>query len=133
MASSTGDLNTPHPVAALRSWRTLRQLRRSWYILYFQLPWIPEAQMRSGGAATLKRILQGDPDRPEMFSPEDIQDYDAAHLQPGALTAALNFYRAAFRRGPAHFAGPGPIDVPTIVLWGRCRPLSRVLAGRAAT
>ena len=53
------------------------------------------------------------------FSPEDIEDYVHAQLQPGALTGALNWYRAAVRGGGGRFAGsPRPIEVPTLVLWG---------------
>ena len=112
-------LNTPHPVAFLRGLRTLRQLRRSWYIFYFQLPWIPEALLRRGRAATLVHVLRTDPQQAGAFSADDIEDYVQAQLQPGALTGALNCYRAAVRRGAARFAGPTPpIDVPTLVLWG---------------
>jgi pimeloyl-ACP methyl ester carboxylesterase len=35
-------LNAPHPVRFLKGLRSPRQLRRSWYILAFQLPWLPE-------------------------------------------------------------------------------------------
>jgi pimeloyl-ACP methyl ester carboxylesterase len=112
-------LNTPHPVAFLRGLSTLRQLRRSWYILYFQLPWLPEVLVGWGRAATLVKILRRDPQRADAFSPEDLEDYVQAQLQPGALTGALNIYRAAFRGGARRFAGPPmPIDVPTLVLWG---------------
>ncbi len=112
-------LNTPHPVTYLRRVRTLDQLLRSWYIFYFQLPWIPEWQLRLGNAATLRNILHRDPERPEAFSPEEVEYDVEAQLQPGALTGALNCYRAAFRTGVANFRGtPVRVDVPTLVLWG---------------
>jgi pimeloyl-ACP methyl ester carboxylesterase len=112
-------LNSPHPVAMLRGLRRLKQIRKSWYIFYFQLPWLPEALLRRGHGRTLVNILHGDPRRQDAFSPADVEYYVRAHLQPGALTGALNCYRAAVRGGPAAFAGNrGRIDVPTLVLWG---------------
>ncbi|MHB8503274.1 MAG: alpha/beta fold hydrolase, partial [Candidatus Acidiferrales bacterium] len=37
-------LNVPHPSVMLRYLKTnRRQLRRSWYMFFFQLPWLPEA------------------------------------------------------------------------------------------
>jgi pimeloyl-ACP methyl ester carboxylesterase len=35
-------LNAPHPVRFLKGLGSPRQLRRSWYVLAFQLPWLPE-------------------------------------------------------------------------------------------
>lgn len=111
-------LNCPHPVAMLRGLRRLRQLRRSWYIFYFQLPWLPEVLLRRGRAATLVSILESDPERPGAFSRDEIEQYIEAHLQPGALRGALSCYRAAVRGGRRRFAGAGRVDVPTLVLWG---------------
>src|SRR4029078_8070568 len=63
--------------------------------------------------------LRTDPEREGAFLAEDIEDYVQAHLQPGALTGALNCYRAAFREGPWRVAGPArPLEIPTSVLWG---------------
>lgn len=112
-------LNSPHPVVMLRGLRRLRQIRKSWYIFYFQLPWMPEALLRRGHGGTLRGILRGDPVRKGAFSAADIDYYVTAHLQPGALRGALSCYRAAVRGGPAVFAGSrARIDVPTLVLWG---------------
>ena len=40
-------MNVPHPGVDLASGR-LRQLFRSWYILFFQLPMLPELLLRAG-------------------------------------------------------------------------------------
>ena len=60
-------LNSPHPKALLRDFQTLRQLRRSWYMFFFQLPALPEALLRRDGYAGLSRLLaralRGDPGR----------------------------------------------------------------------
>src|SRR5512147_1596019 len=40
-------MNVPHPAVMRRFlMRDLEQIRRSWYIFLFQLPWIPETGMR---------------------------------------------------------------------------------------
>ncbi|TAH38249.1 MAG: alpha/beta hydrolase [Planctomycetota bacterium] len=112
-------LNSPHPAAMARELRRLRQLRRSWYIFFFQLPWLPEAAIRWRGFARLRRLLRRDPVRPHAFTDEDIRLYVEALAQPGALTASLNYYRAAvrgmFRRRPK---GSSHVGVPALLIWG---------------
>ncbi len=92
-----------------------RQLRRSWYMFFFQLPWIPEAAFSAFhfrlGVRSLVRSS-----RPGTFSPDDLAQYRDAWSQPGALTAMINWYRAAFR-----FRSKFPdstVHVPTRILWG---------------
>ena len=51
-----------------RELRTLSQLRKSWYVFFFQLPWLPEAFLRAGNFARLRRMLAG-----AGFTPEDIR------------------------------------------------------------
>jgi pimeloyl-ACP methyl ester carboxylesterase/2-polyprenyl-6-methoxyphenol hydroxylase-like FAD-dependent oxidoreductase len=112
-------MNAPHPARfreALRSWP---QLRKSWYMFFFQLPWLPEALARAGNYAGLHRTLRADPVRPDAFDKEDIERYVAAAAQPGALTASINYYRALFRSGARQpGAAPPRIDTPTLVIWG---------------
>jgi pimeloyl-ACP methyl ester carboxylesterase len=135
-------LNAPHPAAYRRELRSPGQLLRSWYVLFFQLPGLPEAAIRAGDYAVLERILRRDPVRPGAFSDEDVAAYKAALDRPGALTAALNWYRANLRAGTSRRGGgrdradeavraDGRITVPTLVLWGmRDRYLSpRLLDG----
>jgi pimeloyl-ACP methyl ester carboxylesterase len=112
-------LNAPHParfVAGLRSWR---QLHKSWYMFFFQLPWLPEASLRAGCFASLRRSLRTEPNRSGAFTPADIEQYVAAAAQPGALTAAINYYRALFRQNPVQaLRSIRRIDAPTLVIWG---------------
>ncbi len=112
-------LNAPHPALMVRDLRRPGQLLRSWYIFLFQLPWLPEWSFRRGDFAALERVLRTDPVRPDAFSAEDIARYKQALGQPGALTAAINWYRAAFRRSPGRaLEGLRPIEEPTRVIWG---------------
>jgi pimeloyl-ACP methyl ester carboxylesterase len=112
-------LNAPHPAVFFRHPRTWRQLRKSWYIFFFQLPLLPEFCLRAGHYYFFDRAFRCEPVRPGTFTAQDIARYKEALDRPGALTAALNYYRAAFRqywRGlSTHFP---PIELPTLLLWG---------------
>jgi pimeloyl-ACP methyl ester carboxylesterase len=112
-------LNAPHPAAYYRElWRNPRQWLRSWYILLFQLPWLPEWMLRRGNYALLQRMLQGPVTRPGAFSDEDVERYRRALEQPGARTAIVNYYRALVRHGRGVPRTFPPIAAPTLVLWG---------------
>lgn len=112
-------LNAPHPAAFARELRTPGQMRRSWYMLFFQLPWLPEALFRARGSAVLERTLRSDPVRRGTFNDEDIRRYVRAFNQPGAPTATINYYRALARRDPREaMREPPTIDCPTLLIWG---------------
>src|SRR5467141_648916 len=111
-------LNVPHPSVMRKFMKTrLRQVLRSWYIFFFQLPWLPEAlfsafHFRVGSRSLLRSS------RPGTFSAEDLAQYHAAWSQPGALTGMINWYRALFR---TRVKFPDKIvRVPTRILWGQC-------------
>ncbi|WP_256841599.1 alpha/beta fold hydrolase [Ornithinimicrobium cryptoxanthini] len=119
-------LSTPHPEALGWAVRHGDQARRSWYILAFQLPVLPQvlgARMLRSGA--LQRWgVPGD----------DSQRYAARLGRPGALRGPVNWYRAAvrglFRRSRA---GGGDVTVPTTYVWGSQDPfLGRDAAERTA-
>jgi len=113
-------LNAPHPALFVRALRAPNQLLRSWYMFFFQLPWLPEWRMRCCHFASLEKLMRTTL-RPGAFSDEDIRRYREALAQPGALNAAINYYRAAFRRNPltTRFR---PIEMPTLVIWGEQDP-----------
>lgn len=114
-----GILNVPHPARLMRGLWSPRQLLRSWYIFFFQLPFLPERLFRAKNFAGLRRIMRREPQRPGTFSEEDISRYIEAHSQPGALTAMLNYYRAAIREGPwANRHRLRIIEQPVCVIWG---------------
>ena len=111
-------LNCPHPLAFSRTLRrSPAQLLRSWYMLLFQLPWVPEWMSSRAGYTALARTMRATA-RPGTFSDADLDTYRAAWSQPGALTAMLNWYRAALPalldRSPADVH----IEVPVLLLWG---------------
>ena len=65
-------LNVPHPVRMVQGLRTLRQIRKSWYMFFFQLPWLPEATLRARDYAYLRQTFRGTVRR-GAFNDEDIQ------------------------------------------------------------
>jgi epoxide hydrolase 4 len=123
-------LNAPHPVRFLNGLRSPRQLRRSWYILAFQLPWLPERLIAARDFQALRRALGRQPTRPGAFTAQDIDRYVAAAAQPGALRAAINYYRAAVRANlVAQVQTLRRVDAPTLIIWGdQDRYLGRALA-----
>jgi pimeloyl-ACP methyl ester carboxylesterase len=121
-------LNCPQGGVLLKHLRHNRQqMRRQWYMFFFQLPWLPEVVCRARNWRMLVNMLQRT-SRPGTFSPADQQLYREAWSQPGAFPAMLGWYRAMFQRRP-QAAPQRPIPVPTLLLWGaRDRFLGRELA-----
>ncbi len=110
-------LNAPHPVAFRRYLRGHpRQLLKSWYVFFFQIPWLPEASFRSRHWRLLSRALVTT-SRPGTFSEEALEPYRQAWSERGAITAMIHWYRAALRHRPEPPADPR-IRVPTRLLWG---------------
>ncbi len=110
-------LNVPHPSVMFKTLRTNpEQLFKSWYIFFFQLPWLPE-RMLTAGSARAAELLFKRTATPGAFSSEDIAAYRAAWQQPGAASGMLNWYRAVVQRRPAPADDPR-VHMPTLILWG---------------
>jgi len=113
-------LNCPHPaVFAENLLRNPRQLLRSWYMFFFQLPAVPEMAFSSFHYAALKRSFRGWAINKEAFTDEDIAELVQAAARPGALTGGINYYRAMFRNmGLLRERERMPrIQSPTLVIW----------------
>jgi pimeloyl-ACP methyl ester carboxylesterase len=109
-------LNVPHPSVMGRFLKAnLRQLLRSWYVFFFQLPYLPEATLSSRNFHPVTLSLTNS-SRPGTFSEDDLAQYRAAWSQPGALTAMINWYRALFRYRTTF--PDRTVHVPTRILWG---------------
>lgn len=111
--------NVPHPALFREAIRHNRaQRRRSLYVAFFQLPWLPEWLLRRRGAAAIDQAFRGMAVDKSRFPEEVLAVYRANALRPGGATAMLNWYRAAGRRR-ARASEPVPvIDVPTLMVWG---------------
>ena len=122
-------LNVPHPARFLDGLLSPRQLLRSSYAFFFQIPRLPEEVIRAGDFALLRSTLRRDPVRPGAIAAGDIERYVEAMARPRALTATLNYYRALLRNPRQTRALLAKIEAPVLVLWGeRDRFLNRRLA-----
>jgi len=112
-----GILNVPHPAVMRRFLlRDFEQIRRSWYVFLFQLPWLPEAGLKRDDWRGLIGSLRNT-SKPNSFTDEDILKYKEAWSQPGALTAMINWYRALIQQVPKLPDDPR-IQVRTLMMWG---------------
>lgn len=102
--------------------RNLRQALRSWYVLLFRLPVLPEWLLAAGNYAAIRRMFERFPRRRGAFSPSDVEKYVAAVARPGALTAALNYYRANAGTGGFRLAYSARTEAETLVIWGEKEP-----------
>jgi len=108
-------LNCPHPAIMQKALRSnWTQVRKSWYIFAFQLPWLPEWALGRNGAKAVKDTLRRS-SKPGTFSETDLDKYARAFSAPGAASGAINYYRAAVRsRVPSR-----KITAPTLLIWAK--------------
>ncbi|MFN2145757.1 MAG: alpha/beta fold hydrolase [Anaerolineales bacterium] len=110
-------MNVPHGAVMQQHLRSsFAQLRKSWYMFFFQLPWLPEMASRANNWKMSAEALVGT-SRTGTFTPDDLAQYKQAWAQPGAYTTMINWYRAMLRRPPNSIKGPR-IQVPTLLIWG---------------
>jgi epoxide hydrolase 4 len=110
-------LNIPHPYVMLRTVKKKPvQQKKSSYIAFFQLPWLPERVLRARNWAAMVKTVRKT-SRPGTFPDADLVLYREAWSQPGAITAMLNWYRAALRKGP-RLTQSSRVTVPTLLIWG---------------
>jgi pimeloyl-ACP methyl ester carboxylesterase len=119
-----GILNVPHPAVMVRTLRSnFRQIMKSWYIFFFQLPRLPEWMLSRNHYAAMRRMLRAS-SRRDTFGDEALDRYVQAWRQPGALRSMIHWYRALFRSvvasmgrsvEPAH---AGRVEPPTLMIWG---------------
>lgn len=112
-------MNCPHPACFARELKTWKQLRKSWYMYFFQLPLLPEAWLTANDAQAVRRAFSDMAVDASRFPPEDLDVYARAAQASGAMTAMINWYRAAARRGTLTSGKQRPIiEVPTLMIWG---------------
>lgn len=112
-------MNAPHPACFYQRARTLRQLRKSWYIAFFQIPYLPELLLSRRNCELVARAFTRMAVDKSRFPDEVLEVFRNNACEPGALTAMLNYYRAARRSARIHKQRGFPrIDVPTLMIWG---------------
>jgi epoxide hydrolase 4 len=117
-------LNAPHPQRFIQDIvSNLDQLRRSWYVLAFQVPGLPEWLIQQNLKTVVKNLFQGQCIRKGAFTTRDTEIYQAALEKPGVLAAVMNYYRQllspqAWMQAGLSLRQINPITAPTLVLWG---------------
>ncbi|MEO9601119.1 alpha/beta hydrolase [Parasphingorhabdus sp.] len=111
-------LNVPHPKCAQREIRHWHQLKKSWYIFFFQLPWLPEKILGRNSAEPVKNAFSKMAVDKSRFPDAELQVYADAANRPGALRSMINYYRALVRTNDVRDNGDGIVDIPTLMIWG---------------
>lgn len=102
-------ISVPHPGAMARAMVRSDQALRSYYMGLFQLPVLPERLILSGDGAALRRMLK------RGGLPDAVAEHYVARMrEPGALSAALGWYRALPWDGRDRV---GTVRVPTLFVW----------------
>jgi pimeloyl-ACP methyl ester carboxylesterase len=110
-----GIINVPHPTVFQRTLTSnLTQLRKSWYMFFFQIPRLPERYVGRNDYGFLVTALEEA--RPGTFTETDFERYRRAWAEEEALTATINWYRALFRHGED--PPRGRVRAPTLIVWG---------------
>lgn len=117
--SKLGSFQTPPPPVWKRN-LSMRQLAASWYMFFFQLPYLPEFILEANNFALLRRALKESTAERGMIADADIDVYKKAWAEPGALTAMLNYYRAnVFGRLLGPSTTEKRVTVPTLFVYGQ--------------
>ncbi|MFB6134032.1 MAG: alpha/beta fold hydrolase [Halanaeroarchaeum sp.] len=116
VVDALGIVNIGHPTVFKRRIRTdLTQLRKSWYVFFFQVPWLPEwSARRNDFQLWADALVEGS--NPNTFSETDLDRYRRAWKEPGAPSAMIDWYRAMIRHSDA--PSRNRVDPPTLLLWG---------------
>lgn len=125
-------LNVPYPAIMAQELQqfNMGQLRKSWYMLFFQIPALPESVLSSNNYQGFLDSIQKS-GNPDTFSNDDLEQLRRAWSRPGAMSGMLNWYRALIRGSRRASSGDSQrvrlsqadsekprITVPTLMLWG---------------
>ena len=97
---------------------TFQQLLASWYMLFFQIPRLPEWFLSQNDYAVGERLFRNAAADPSFFTDEEISKYKEAWSEPRALTSAINYYRANFFDKIFKRGANVKIKVPTLFIYG---------------
>jgi pimeloyl-ACP methyl ester carboxylesterase len=120
MTKKLAILNCPHPYLLLKNLLTNpKQLKKSWYMMGFQIPFLPEFLMQQFLSQLFERNMRGWLYNPENMTESDLGLYVQAYREKDALTNSINYYRAGLRCGISDDLKKKKVKVPTRVIWGK--------------
>ena len=111
-------MNVPHPKPAQREIKHWHQRKKSWYIYFFQLPFLPEKMLGREGGDAVGNLIAQTACNGELFGREVRKVYSDAARREGARTAMVNYYRALARHRDTLPMGDFRVEVPTLMVWG---------------
>jgi pimeloyl-ACP methyl ester carboxylesterase len=135
-------MNCPHVAIFGQAFRgNPRQLLKSWYMFFFQIPWLPETLLGLNDSWLIGNAIRQSAIQRGAITDEDFRVLRQAASRPGALRSALNYYRAALRSDEATAGLPSAlrrflygdrpvppvrerledwpkISAPTMLIWG---------------
>ncbi|MDY7004772.1 MAG: alpha/beta hydrolase [Cyanobacteriota bacterium] len=109
-------MNIPHPAKFKEGLGTPEQLLRSWYMFFFQLPFLPELMLEFDDYQAIGSIFKSMVNK-SAVTDADIEAYKDAVAKRGALTSMINYYRNIFS-GFFNQQEWGILRIPTLMLWG---------------
>ena len=112
--------NRPTTLIA-HDWVNAKQRAKSWYVLFFQIPLLPERLLARDAGRFIARMIRDTSAHPARFSESDLAIFAANAATPSAVAAMLNYYRALVVGGGAKRQarlGSPVIATPTLLLWG---------------
>lgn len=113
-------MNVPHPTRFAEDIASNpAQRRKSWYVAFFQLPWLPEFALTRNGARAIGEAFVGMAVDKSRFPEAVLDHYRANARAPGAMTAMVNYYRAAWRGRARMTPAQNTVEVPTLIVWGK--------------
>ncbi|MFO0745579.1 MAG: alpha/beta hydrolase [Myxococcota bacterium] len=103
------------------------QLKRSWYMFFFQLPWLPSWLLLRQGARGVAGSIRNAAVVKTHMGRDELEPFCAAALEPGAIAGMLGPYRAAFRdlllrRGASDAGREVRVEQPALLVWGADDP-----------
>ncbi|MEB3035085.1 alpha/beta fold hydrolase [[Mycobacterium] nativiensis] len=101
-------VSVPHPLAFIQSMSRSTQAFKSWYMLFFQLPWIPELLLSNESSFT--RSLRGTGQSAQNAA-RDMADLHRL----GSARTAVNWYRGMPLTQPSVLKRK--VVVPTLQVW----------------
>ena len=117
-------MNCPHPRKFRDNIRSNpRQMLRSWYMLFFQIPLLADTLIWANNSALVPRMIRSSAHNKAAFNDEDFAHFRETFRKPYSTRAAINYYRALIRRDlmrtppPDHWLAR-TIAAPTLLIWG---------------
>lgn len=106
-------LSAPHLLASIEYNKThFSQKLKSWYVAFFQLPFLPEQFIKAFDYKLLAQNMS------KELSAEALNRYKEAWAQPDGLTSMLNWYRGLMKSINNRDIEYGLVDIPTHIIWG---------------